>query len=68
MNKLRFFADHCVSNYIMRALRDRDYEVFRLKDYIPQDSPDGIVILKARQLGAILLSLKVRSHAEHGNE
>ena len=57
MNKLRFFADHCVSNYIMRALRDRDYEVFRLKDHIPQDSPDGIVILKARQLGAILLSL-----------
>ena len=57
MNKLRFFADHCVSNYIMGALRDRDHEVFRLKNHIPQDSPDGIVILKARQLGAILHSL-----------
>ena len=57
MNKLRFFADHCVSNYVIRALRDRDYEVFRLKDHIPQDSPDAFVISKALQLGAILLSL-----------
>ena len=57
MKRLRFFADHCVSNYIMRALCDRDYEVFRLKDHIPPDSPDTLVISKARRLGAILLSL-----------
>ena len=25
MNKLRFFADHCVSNYIMRALQVRNH-------------------------------------------
>ena len=57
MNKLRFFADHCVSNYVIRTLRDRDYEVFTLRDHIPPDSPDSFVISKAQQLEAILLSL-----------
>ena len=57
MNKLRFFADHCVSNYIIRSLRGRDHEVFILKDHIPTDSPDAIVISQAQQLEAILLSL-----------
>ncbi len=57
LKTVRFFADHCVSNYIMRALCYRDYEVFRLKDHIPPDSPDTLVISKAQKLGAILLSL-----------
>jgi predicted nuclease of predicted toxin-antitoxin system len=54
---LRFFADHCVPNSIMRPLRSLGHEVLRLKDHIPQDSPDSLVISKAQQLNAILLSL-----------
>ncbi len=54
---LRFFADHCVSNAIVQVLRDEGHEVLRLRDYIAADSPDGVVISKAQELGAILLSL-----------
>ncbi len=57
MNELRFFADHCVSNYIIQALGDRGCDVFRLKDHIPRNSPDARVIEKAQQLDAILFSL-----------
>ncbi len=39
MNELRFFADLCVSNYIIQALGDKDRDVFKLKDNIPQNSP-----------------------------
>ena len=38
-------------------LHDTGYEVFRLRDYIPAESPDPVVISKAQQLVAILLSL-----------
>lgn len=41
MIQLKIFADHCVSNYIMQALRNIGCEVFRLKDHIPKDSPPG---------------------------
>jgi len=54
---LRFFVDHCVSNYIIQALLDAGHEVFRLKDHIPMDSPDPFVISKAQELNAILVSL-----------
>lgn len=54
---LRFFADHCVSNFIIQTLRDEHYEVFRLRDYIPTDSADSVVILKAQEFDSILLSL-----------
>lgn len=54
---LRFFADHCVSNSIIETLRDAGHEVLRLKDHIPIDSPDSVVILKAQELDAILISL-----------
>ncbi len=57
MSGLSFFADHCVSNYVIRTLRDRNHEVFRLRDHIPPDSPDMHVMAKAQELGAILLSL-----------
>ena len=55
---LRFFADHCISNFIIKELQDAGYEVFRLKDYIPADSTDKEVILKAQKLDSILISLK----------
>ena len=54
---LRCFADHCISNSIIETLRDANHEVLRLKDYIPTDSPDSVVILKAQALAAILISL-----------
>ncbi|MEW5767472.1 MAG: DUF5615 family PIN-like protein [bacterium] len=54
---MRFFADHCLSNFIIQTLREAGYEVFRLRDYIPPDSADSVVISKAQQLDAILVSL-----------
>lgn len=57
MSKLKFFADQCVSNYIMQSLREAGYDVLRLRDHIPPDSPDPVVISKAQELGAILISL-----------
>jgi predicted nuclease of predicted toxin-antitoxin system len=55
--RLRFFADHCISNFIIKTLRDAGYQVFQLKDYIPIDSPDQAVISKAQELNSILISL-----------
>ena len=54
---LRFLADHCISNTIVESLRAAGYEVLRLRDVMPQESPDSVVIDKAQQLDAILLSL-----------
>ncbi|MCP4112163.1 MAG: hypothetical protein GY749_42655 [Desulfobacteraceae bacterium] len=54
---MRFFADHCVSNYIIQSLRDIGCKVFRLREHIPPDSPDAVVISKAQEFESILLSL-----------
>jgi predicted nuclease of predicted toxin-antitoxin system len=54
---LRFFADHCVSNLIVGALRQSGHTVFRLRDEMPAESPDAEVMGKAQELDAILLSL-----------
>ena len=54
---LRFFADHCISNFIIKTLQEAGNEVFRLRDYISTDSADQIVISKAQQLDSILISL-----------
>ncbi len=54
---LKLFIDHCVPNSIIQILRDADHEVLLLRDYIPIDSPDSIVITKAQELGAILVSV-----------
>ncbi|MGA1876178.1 MAG: DUF5615 family PIN-like protein [bacterium] len=53
----RFFIDHCVANSIIQALNNAGHETIRLKDHIPQDAPDSLVILKAQELDAILVSL-----------
>lgn len=57
MSRLRFFADHCVSNLIDQELRNAGHEVFQLKDHIPTDSPDTDVISKAQELDSVLVSL-----------
>jgi predicted nuclease of predicted toxin-antitoxin system len=54
---LRFFADHCVPNAVIHTLRAAGHEVRILKEHIPRDSDDPIVIAKAQELEAILVSL-----------
>ena len=54
---LRFFADHCIPNFIIQALKDTGYEVFQLRDHIPPESPDPLVISKTQELDSILVSL-----------
>ena len=54
---LRFLADHCVSNSTVQTLREANHEVLRLKAVLPVESSDTIVITKAQEFDAILLSL-----------
>ena len=54
---LKFFADHCVPNAVIRALHDAGHQVFILREHIPKDSPDSVVIAKAQKLNALLVSL-----------
>jgi predicted nuclease of predicted toxin-antitoxin system len=54
---LRFFADHCIPNFIIQKLLDAGHEVLRLKDHIPIESPDPIVIAAAQRLDPIFISL-----------
>ena len=54
---LKFFADHCISTFIIKMIRDAGYEISRLKDNIPTDSADPVVISKAQELNSILVSL-----------
>ena len=52
-----FFADHCVPMVVVNDLRKAGHEVHMLKDHLPTTSPDEIVIKKAGELGAVLVSL-----------
>lgn len=54
---LRFFADQCVPNSIIDALRGAGHEAMRLREHIPPDSPDAAVISTAQELDAVLISL-----------
>ena len=54
---LRFLADQCVPTAVIETLRDAGYEVWYLRDYLPIESPDFVVISKAQELGMILISL-----------
>ncbi len=54
---LKFFADHCVSRVIVNRLLDAGHEVLVLREYLPQDAPDLLVIEKAQREKAILLTL-----------
>ena len=53
---LRFFADHCVPRSVTRVLRDAGHEVFILQEQMPHDSDDTLVIAKAQEMDAILVS------------
>jgi len=54
---LRLFTDHCVPNSITQALRDAGHDVFVLKEHILPESDDAVVIAKAQEMNAILVSL-----------
>jgi predicted nuclease of predicted toxin-antitoxin system len=54
---LRFLADHCVSKFIIDSLRKLDHQVVRLHQVLPMDSADSVVIEKAQELDALLLTL-----------
>src|SRR6266704_2963990 len=51
---LRFLAD---SNTTIQTIREANHEVLRLKDVLPVESSDMVVITKAQEIDAILLSL-----------
>ena len=57
---LRFLADHCVSNFTIQTIREANHEVLRLRDVLPVESSDMVVITKAQEIDAILLSLEWR--------
>lgn len=54
---LQFFADQCVPTAVPESLRQAGYEVWCLRDHLPIESPDLVVISKAQELGAIFISL-----------
>ncbi len=54
---LRFFADHCVPNSVIQALRGAGHTVLILREHVPPDSDDAAVIAKAQELNSILVSL-----------
>ena len=54
---LQFLADQCVPTVVVDGLRDAGYEVWYLRDHLPIESSDPVVISKAQELRAILISL-----------
>ena len=54
---LRLLADHCISKEIIDAMREMGHDVVRLKDVLAPDSPDAVVIAKAKEIDAVLISL-----------
>ena len=54
---LRIFADHCVPGKVISELREAGHEVLLLKEYVPQNASDYVVIEAAQRENAILLSL-----------
>ena len=54
---LRFFSDQCVPAEITDILRRHGHQVTLLREVLPIRSLDPVVIAKAQELGAILLSL-----------
>ncbi len=54
---LRLFADQCIPTIVTESLRSAGYEVMALKDFLPIESVDSVVISKAQELDAILITL-----------
>ena len=54
---MKFFLDHCVPNRVADRLASALHEVVRLQECLPPDSPDSVVVQKAEELDAVLVSL-----------
>ena len=54
---LRFLGDQCVPAEITDTLRRHGHQVILLRDVLPIRSIDPVVIAKAQELEAVLLSL-----------
>lgn len=54
---VRFFADHCVANSVVAELTKAGHQVHELRDHLPTDAADQVVIQMAQSLDAVLLSL-----------
>jgi predicted nuclease of predicted toxin-antitoxin system len=54
---LRFLSDQCVPAEITDTLRRHRHQVTLLREVLPIRSLDPIVIAKAQELGAVLVSL-----------
>ncbi|MEX2092532.1 MAG: DUF5615 family PIN-like protein [Pirellulales bacterium] len=54
---MNFLLDHCVPNRVADMLTAAGHEVVRLRDCLPTDSPDPVVLRKADELDAVLVSL-----------
>ena len=54
---LRLFCDQCVPAEISDALRRSGHDVTLLRDALPIRSPDPVVIGRAKELDAVLVSL-----------
>ena len=53
----RFFSDQCVPAEITDTLRRHGHQVTLLREVLPMRSLDPVVIAKAQELGAVLVSL-----------
>ena len=54
---LHFFSDQCVPTEITDFLKRHNHRVTLLREVLPIHSADPVVIAKAKELGAMLLSL-----------
>jgi predicted nuclease of predicted toxin-antitoxin system len=54
---LSLFADHCVPTAVIHALSEAGHHVSALRDHLPKGSDDDVVIAKAQEMRAILISL-----------
>ena len=54
---MKVLLDHCVPNQVGRMLADAGRDVVRLAECLPTDAPDPIVLSRAAELDAVLVSL-----------
>jgi predicted nuclease of predicted toxin-antitoxin system len=54
---VKFLLDHCVPNRAADMLVAAGHEVVRLRECLPTDAPDPVVVRKADELDAVLVSL-----------
>jgi predicted nuclease of predicted toxin-antitoxin system len=54
---LKFFADHCVPTSVIHGLQEAGHTVYCLRDHLAVASSDEVVIARAQQVNALLVSL-----------